>query len=399
MAFFGNKTKEKSVLVCIVESGCVRLGLILLEPKKLPHLIYQVIEHVPFQETLSSERLQGLILNTLKSACDKMVREGLSHSTIRSHRRGRLDAIHIIYASPWHLSQSKTVTIENERPFMLTEKLIRDIVTKETQNMATAQKLLGGGETDAVSIIEERITNVLLNGYPVENPYGKETPRATVTLFASILSKTFRETVEETVERFIHSTFTYHHSLPLVLFSGIRDGLAIEKNFVIAIPGDEVTDIAYVHNDALVDTGSFPVGRATLIRDLAKTLLRTTGEVKSFFNKNKLQHLDEKTRGDVQDALMKSAGVWTTGLRETVHAMTPLSGGQTLVIVGGEESATLRAALDHERGAGAPGAKQFVRSLEVTGATVRSFCSLSGGIASPDPRIAFSALYVHKVDI
>ncbi len=394
MALFGNKTEEKSALVCVIEGGSVRLGLALLKPKHKPVLMHQVLESIPLSEKPTAERLLSLTLDVLDRAANKMVREGLAHSTMRSRRHGHLDEIHFVYASPWHISQTKTVTIEDEKPFTLTKKLIADVVDRETRTIAENYQQTENPALTDISIIEERITNIALNGYPVENPYDKETPRATLTLFASILEKHFRETVEETLARSIHGRTIHHHSLPLVLFSGIRDAFAGGRDVAIAITGTEVTDIAYIRNDTLVDTGSFPVGRGTLVRTLADVTGQTPREAPSLFNERHRAHLDEETRGRVETALEKITDIWTNGFRKTLFEMLAGSGvPQTIFLIGGEEQHAIKNALEKEHSG------ETTRIIELTSAAVKPFCDMGGGIKNLDPRITFAVLYALKLDV
>jgi len=394
VSLFGNKTKEKSALVCIIESGGVRLGLALLRPRAKPLLMFQVIETVPLAEKPTAERLRALTLDAVARAGEKMVREGLAHSTVRSRRHGHIDELHFIYASPWHISQTKTVTIENEKPFRLTQKLIHDVVDRETRAMAEEYQATKDPSLTDISIIEERITNITLNGYPVENPYEKETPRATLTLFASIIEKNFRETVEETLARSIHARSVHHHSLPLTLFSGIRDSFAAGRDFAIAITGAEVTDIAYARMDALVDTGSFPIGRSTITRTLADTLGQTTKEAASLFNEKHLAHLDDTAKERATDGIMKATGGWVSAFRKELFDMLAGSGSpQTVFLVGGDEEHAIRLSLERERLGNA------TKVIELTGGALQPFCAVGGGIRIPDPRIVFGILFAHRLDV
>lgn len=393
MSLFAKKTEEKSTLVCIIESGGVRLGLSLLKPRAKPILLYQVLEAVPLQEKPSALRLRGLTLEALGRAMDKMVREGLAHSTIRGRHNSTVDMLHIVYASPWHISQTKTVTIEDAHSFKLTPKLIREITERETKKMALEYQEKENPALTEISIIEERITNITLNGYPVENPYEKETPRATLTLFASILEKSFREDVENVIHHSLHARALQHHSLPLVLFSGIRDTFAAGRDFLIAITGAEITDVAYARKDTLVDTGSFPVGRATMVRALAQTQKQTAREATSFFSQKFLEHLDTGARETASQSLRQSATLWSTAFRKTLQEIFAGAGSpQTLFLVGGEEQRIIRSVIESEHLNGT------ARLVELTGSSLKPFCDVGGGVSAPDSRVVFATLYAHKLD-
>lgn len=398
VALFRNNTKEKSVLACVIESGAVRLALSLVRSNAVPLCVFEAAEQIPLQKEVSAERLRTLIIESLEKVAERLVREGFPHVASRALKNGRVNELHITYASPWYLSQTKTITITNEEPFTLTEKVVREVVDREVQGMLAGKgKNEFGGASGDLSIIEERITNIRLNGYPTNSPYGKKTDRAALTLFVSALPRNFREAVEGALERHVSAALTFHHSLPLMLFSGIRDTYAAERDFVVACIGDEVTDVAYARDETLSDTGSFPFGRSHLIRRTAKDLSRTTEEASSLVDVTTHEHLDEAARAGSAKVVGSNAGAWTDELMKTLMHMLP-SGNipKTLFLIAGSESGAVQNALQTGTYAasrhGAP-----LEVVELTGNALKPFVKTGGSVRSVDPRLLFAMLYAQKV--
>jgi hypothetical protein len=249
VSLFSTHKPERSILTISLESGTVTVGLALTLPDKQPVVVYQVDEVLPFQEKVTSETLEKDVFQALEKACDTLVRDGLPHITSRRIQKGLIDEIHVVYASPWHLSQAKTLTITNPTPFIVTDKLVKDALQKETAQMVSSGVLEQSRVTSEMSIIEERVTDIALNEYSLQDPFGKKADRVTLMLFVSALEKRFRERVEEIVSHFVHSNEVAHHSLPLAFFATVRDSFAAGKDFLLVCAGEEITDIAYARGD------------------------------------------------------------------------------------------------------------------------------------------------------
>ncbi len=373
------------------------VGLALAMEHRPPVVVYQVQKTLPFQEKVRSEVLEKNVFEALTGACDTLVRDGLPHITSRRIQKGLIDEIHIVYASPWHLSQAKTLTITNDTPFVVTEKLVQESVSKETQNMVTSSVLAEARVTSEMSVIEERVTNIALNGYDIDTPFGKKTQKLTMTLFVSALEKQFREKIEEIVNRFVHAKDISHHSLPLAFFSTVRDAFAVGKDFLLICAGEEITDIAYARGEILRDTASFPWGRAHIIRSLAKDLSCLPEEAESLLN---TQHL-ETLRGDIKEesrqALEKACSTWAGYLRETVKVFSG-SGAlpRALFLITDEESDVFKKTLERGELFGKSGSSAF----DVTAMNkhiLAPFCKAAGAVKKLDPRIAVATLYAQTL--
>ncbi len=392
MGIFTKHNPEKSIAVVSIESGAVRLGLSLVTERRAPVFVYQTVESFPMQEKVSLDTLEANVFEALGKVCERAVREGFAHIASRALRGGRVDELHFVFSSPWHISQTKTITITNDKPFVVTEKIIRDAIQHETDTM------LSTASVSDISIIEERITNMALNGYNVTDPYGKKTGQVALTVFVSGISKTFREKIEETLERFIHPHAVYYHSSPLIFFSGIRDMLAVGKDFLALFVGEEITDATYAHGETLRDTASFPMGRASYIRALSTKLKCLPQEAVSYLDTHHVEALSAEKKKEVRSALDSLSGEWAGHVRQTLAQLSP-SGNmpRTVFVCVGENPDPFVYALSRGDWFGRSDMTAPFETVLLSGKTCAPFVKSSGNVRIPDGSLVLATLYAQKM--
>ena len=116
------------------------------------------------------------------------------------------------------------------------------------------------------------------------------------------------------------------HSFALASFSVARDIYHTENNFLLIDIGGEITDISLVRGGVLLETISFPAGKNSLLRGIAKALNTIPEEAHSLVRVN-VERKNNRKNDEIKRAFDKAEIEWQSSLQK---ALGDLSGGLSL---------------------------------------------------------------------
>lgn len=394
--FGAKKREEHSFLICCIESGAIHVALVLAYPKNKPFIVHSVSKAIPFQETLSHERLTTTTLQAIVDACDEVVTKGISHISSRKLKHRHLDRIYCVYGSPWYISQTQTVTIEKEKPVVLTQKILHELV-EQYASADTLGKILDS-EKDIPFILEQSVTGIRLNGYPVTNPTGKEARQISFSVSSGAISNQFRLYIEESISRFFSNTPFTHHCAPTMEFFGVRDTLATEDTFLIIDVSAEITDVTLVHQGILKETASFPYGTRSALRSFALSAQVLQSEVLGVLRSLNENKLDSTVSKKYTEATKKAQGEWKALFEKTLFEIEQGGAIPTSAFVLGESAdfMTLQKLFIPVQELVNPRSQSKIATTTLLGDALKPFCLVREGVRLSHPLLVFSALYVHK---
>jgi cell division ATPase FtsA len=263
MSFFSflKRNKESYSLVFNISSGSISGGVINFTEKSGVDLISFQKEIIPFQQEISIAKHLELMKSTLTALAGKIKKVGTK----------KIDRIFYIFTSPWSISQTKTIRIKETKPFRVTESYLNRIV-EDQEKKFQADNLTTG------RIIEKKIIQVKINGYVVNNFYGKITKDLEISIFFTLVPEKILDTVEEAVTKTFNVKNVWCHSLSLSAISIIKNLFPQKEDFIHIDVGEEITDISIVKDNILASSASIPFGRNNFIRELSK-LLKVSEEI------------------------------------------------------------------------------------------------------------------------
>lgn len=286
MHLFG-ATKEHGARVAVgvvfdIGSASVGAALVLLRPGAKPHILYNTRRHMVFQDEFNFDRFFTSMLGALSSVAHDVERNGLSHLTFPKGVPRRVNRILCTYSSPWYLSETRIITLKKEKPFVFSHDVVESMVHEQEAGLATeASEQYGGAVGTHVDIVEQAVTGIKLNGYPVHNPYGKRVLSLEFVLTTSAVSSELRARVEDTIGQVFHIEHITHHSFALVGCVGIARHLNTPGTFLCIDVSGEVTDIALVVDGGLIEIVSFPRGARHVLRELNRSLNMSADEART----------------------------------------------------------------------------------------------------------------------
>jgi len=326
MGLFSRKTRDVEIaLVFDVGSASIGGALVLLRTGQNPHILYQARHEMPLTEELDFARFQQAMQTTLDTVVGEMVSRGLAHLTFKGKRGKRIDCVSVAYASPWYASRVQSLSVVHKEPTAVSKAAIDAIVEKEKT------KLLGSEEMHADStkddIIEQAVTDITLDGYTLQDPYGKKARRLEFTLALTALAGGVQEEVEDIISRHVSPGRIHHHSFTLVSFYALTKLFPSTNDALICDVSGEVTDISVVREGKLRESASFPNGTYFIARNIAQALHMTPREALSMVR----QYTDGMTNPEATTAITNAtSAVENIWVKDFSKALEDLGGENTM---------------------------------------------------------------------
>ncbi len=325
MSLFSFLKKEDETISALFEigSGSIAGALVKLSHTDQPQLLYSYREAIPFRENLEHDRLVADMTLILERVAKNLGDEGLVHLNFTGYRRHRIHDIYYSFASPWVLSQTTILDIKKDVETVITKSLLDDLVAKEQHSF---EKLVKEGDSSPTfdhdaEMIEKKMIQVSLNGYPTHNPYNKKAHQIETAFCMSFVPADIMEKINTSLERTFNFRKVTPHSFALLSYSAIRSMFHTERDFISVDVHGELTDVLIVKNNLLAHTFSFPFGTHTLIRKASHMLNLTSTIVESYLKMHALGKTDEKTKAKIQPVLTLIQKEWLLAFASAYSAL------------------------------------------------------------------------------
>ncbi len=305
MSIFGNSgAKEELALVFDIGSSSVGVALFMTNTGA-PKIIYSFREPIALEDAINFDRFLALTIKSLEVVANKVCMQAL----------GAPKKIYCVLASPWYASQTRTIRMEKNAPFIFTKKLADSLLEKEAA-LFEEEHLTGAGHK--CRKIELRSMRTALNGYVTQSPIGQKASEAEITVFMSMSPEAVLQKFEEAVGRHFHSKNVQFSSFVMAAFAVARDMFVSQESFLLVDIGGEVTDISMVKKDMLRESLSFPMGRNYMIRGLCESFSCSLDEAKSFIHLYKDAHADPATEKKLSPIIEKLRAEWLKKFQESL---------------------------------------------------------------------------------
>ena len=297
MFSFGNK-KTKTVLIIDISSSAVGAGMSIIPTEKdstvLPQSIAFVRNTIPLKEHFDVEHFLQTTLTYLSVAL-----QSLQHKTNLVP-----DMVTCTISSPWFLSHARTISYSELTPFVCTEKLIQSLVAQELQ------KIHADTAGQELVVIEQQISQITLNGYTTQSPFGKKASSMTMGLSVTQSTKDCIERFNSLIRRFYGAVAISYTTTPFAIatvLTGTHDRALI---FHI---GEQITDVGFVKDGMFLYQHSFPMGMYNLFHIMHEKGV-PRGQANTLLDGYKMNAIHDEKRRMVEDSLKLFSAQWSSGL-------------------------------------------------------------------------------------
>lgn len=258
-------------------------------------------------------------LNIEKFVNDSILNLENTISTIKKADNHHPKHIQVLLASPWFVSQTRTISYNKTTDFLCTEKLIDSLIDKEIEYVMNHDMERFGSMGGEGLIIEKQISQIKLNGYATAKPFGKKTQSVELFLVVTVSPKVIIDRIKEVFLKNYGTTVVKFTTSPYATYIVSRDILKLPSELLLVDVGEEVTDIACIKNDLFLYQHSFPVGTHQLYRSLVGNGATTLTEARAVIESFRLAKLSAIMTSNVQKSLDSFGSMWGRSFQELIE--------------------------------------------------------------------------------
>jgi len=275
--------------------------------KQKPKVLFTTRSQITFGENFNSE---NFLVQMTKALTDVA---------------GKIEAVHLgapvkaycFLASPWQASQARIIRQNRYTPFILTSKMLSELVEKEINLFGQMQADQHTALGENIQLLNTEIMQVKLNGYKTSDRFGKKAKEMETALFVSISPDRVLGSLKYHIEKFFSLDVKFY-SFPFVSFVVSRDIFPNESNFLIVDIAGELTDITLIKDEILEESISFPRGKNYFVRELGRRLNKNTDESKTLMNLFLSGRAEKKISENIKNTLKISKNDWLRSFGESL---------------------------------------------------------------------------------
>ena len=248
------KPERRSVALIDIGSASVGGAFAHFEPLTSPTIYYTT--RIPIEVREGETCTEGM-LRALEVLGTTLVSHGapVLHEVTGS---GKIDEVVVSVSAPWQETRVRVGSRNEERPFAFTHQVLEDIVKE------------GEAKHEGRTRSHDSVIATILNGYDIQEPFGKRVKRADLVILSSSLEEKVAHAIEKAVRKAFHAHEVSLTAFAPLCYAVIRDMFSHEKDYLILDVEGEATDLAFVKRGLLADVASVPQGTNALLAAISR---------------------------------------------------------------------------------------------------------------------------------
>jgi hypothetical protein len=323
MGFLFTQKKETIVAIFDIGSGSVggAIAHIPKDKKGTPVIIKSIVNDIKFHKGFDSsfdsfmQDMTTTLSETATALYDKKV--------------GAPDEIFCVFASPWYLSETRSIKMSREKSFTFTKRIASDLIEKEISSLTDLYKSKYGTLDSIPQVIEQNTMSVSLNGYPMEEPLGKECKSIEMNMVISLSPKLCLDKIRETISKTYHHKSISFSSFTLASYLAVRDKYINSDSYLLIDVRGEITDVGIVTKGILKSVLSFPFGKKTFFKYICTKLEIELRDAQELFKLYSEGHLSEEFKNKVVPLFKSIESSWSEAFGQCISTLP-----RTLVLPG-----------------------------------------------------------------
>ncbi|MBP6975113.1 MAG: hypothetical protein KBB54_04260 [Candidatus Pacebacteria bacterium] len=312
-----------SSLVFYIGNGVVKAAVVVHEKSKLPRIISTRVRDLPHFEERDRDHLEKRILFEFGEMVREFKSEDVKKLATTNNINGasynlKFDNAFVLVSSPWYISETSIIKMREQKPFLVTDALIGNSQQQIIKAYSDAHKL-------DVTVLEQKIINILLNGYPTNDPIKKRAETLDMTVFTSFARKSSIDRIRDVIDTNFHVHDISIHSQSLVSFSVISDTWHDETQYIIADVTSQLTELVAIRKGALSEAYSFPKGKQFLMRAIAEKLKVASEVAESLIRMKNEGTIEPELNTKLDLALESAKKEWLKSFSDSLAVMSASS--------------------------------------------------------------------------
>lgn len=262
------------------------------------------------QEDLDMKRFVSDTVRNLEAVASSLHKADL-------HRPERIE---LVLASPWFVSQTRTISYKKNEAFVCTKKFFNALVDAEIEHVIKNELERFGSFGKQGTVVEKQISMVRLNGYTTADPFGKKAKAIEIYLTVTVVPKPVIDQFTAVLQRAYGTRHIGITTSPYTTFVVARDYFDAAHECVIIDVGEEVTDVAFVKEGLFLYQHSFPVGTYGLYRALMTGQKQSAAEAQALVEGYRLAKVSATARTKIDKTLAAFSADWQGALQEILNS-------------------------------------------------------------------------------
>jgi hypothetical protein len=261
---FSKPSQGSLSLILDIQSSIIRASLVHSTPGSIPRIVFTFAKNIHNRPGSGSAKIVHTTLTALKESMGG-VYQFMNLTKHSPEFPKKISDAHFVLSTPWVISQARTIVKKFGNGVEVTEKVILDTISAERKHLVSPDL----GDANGLTIIEEKIFNVRLNGYPVHSWKGKKTTELEISFSVSLAGTHTADLFRETCALVPKSKIYFHSSLNLQCVA-LRQLMPHQSAYTLVHVHGELTDVAVISHNSCVFFGSYPLGVYGVLRKIAK---------------------------------------------------------------------------------------------------------------------------------
>lgn len=260
MSFFFFKNKPSLSFVFDIRDSSISVAVVRFEKEKKPEMILCK----NFELRHGDSKNHKKYLSSMLSALDRAIVYA-RHGLAKIGNDENIEKYYFFVGSPWSVSQSKIIKIIKDKPFEINNSVLEKIIIGE--EFSIEKNIERQTLTPDWKILEEKIIQSKLNGYKVDDIFGKKTSNLAMELFVSFIPSEIKNKISSYIDQKIGKNMArQNNSCILSSYSFFRDLYSNKNDFIYVDLGKLITDVYVVRDDVIFGIVSIPFGEEDIIQ-------------------------------------------------------------------------------------------------------------------------------------
>lgn len=252
MSFFSSKKAPMQYrLIIDIEPNSVGWGLVLPGSTKLEYVdrLYVAYEKQPTLKQIQS-KLSRVLKDIVTNAVPRQLNGGVIASGL------------CIHASAWSVAETHIIDLTFPKLVKLEEKLVVESVRNHRSGAVS------NASQNNLELVYHQVQHVRLNGYPVQDPWGKITQNISCDLIEGYIDQTMRVFCDDIL--LSHVPHMTHVPEAFVSAGAAQEIDPAISDFLLVHVGGETTEITYSLEGHIQKTASVPSGISPIVRKVSE---------------------------------------------------------------------------------------------------------------------------------
>jgi hypothetical protein len=315
MGFLFTQKKERTIVIFDIGSGSVggAIAKIPTDGISVPVILKSVRNEIVFHKDFDSDF--NLFMKDMTATLNQTA------SALYDKKIGAPDEIFCVFASPWYLSETRSVKMSKEKNFIFTKRLASELIQKEISNLTESYNNKYGTVESYPDLIEQHTMAVSLNGYKVDDPLGRRCKFIEMDMIISLAPKLCLDKIRETLLKTYHHRNVQFSSFTLASYLAVRDKYVNADSYLLIDISGEITDVGIVTKGVLKSVLSFPFGKKTFFKYMCTKLEIELRDAKELFKLYSDGQLSAEFKDKVIPLFKSIENSWGEAFRQCISTL------------------------------------------------------------------------------